>query len=83
MNLPRRRPQEVSNPPSSRETTAFRRCLRLMSNVILLPLMTARRFSIPILASLVATPLLLFAAVAYAGAGHGSYFLAKISSHSQ
>ena len=40
--------------------------------------MKARKFLIPILASLVATPPLLFVAVFYTRAGHGSYFLAKI-----
>ncbi len=40
--------------------------------------MNARKFSIPILASLVVTPPLLFAAAVYTGAGHGSYLPAKI-----
>ncbi len=40
--------------------------------------MKTRQFLIPILTSLVATPPLLFAALAYTRAGHGSYFLAKI-----
>ena len=40
--------------------------------------MKARKFLIPIVASLVATPPLLFVAVLSTGAGHGSYFLAKI-----
>jgi hypothetical protein len=40
--------------------------------------MKAFAISKPLLVSLVATPLFLLAAVASAGAGHGSYLLAKI-----
>ena len=41
-------------------------------------ILKAREFLIPVVASLVATPLLLGTAFAYAGAGHGSYLLAKV-----
>jgi hypothetical protein len=40
--------------------------------------MKASTISKPLVASLVATPLFLLAAIASAGAGHGSYLLAKI-----
>jgi hypothetical protein len=40
--------------------------------------MKASAISKPLVVSLIATPLFLFAAVASAGAGHGSYMLAKI-----
>jgi len=40
--------------------------------------MKTREFWTPLILSLIVTPLFLFAAVASAGAGHGSYILAKI-----
>ena len=40
--------------------------------------METSAISKPFVVSLVATPFFLFAAVASAGAGHGSYFLAKV-----
>ena len=54
------------------------RAPQLKAIVILLTLVKAREFTIPLIISLVATPLFLFAAAGAAGAGHGSYFLAKI-----
>ena len=48
------------------------------STVILLCLMKSPKFLIPVVVSLVATPVVLFYGLASGGAGHGNYLLAKI-----
>lgn len=45
---------------------------------MLLPLIKNRTFFVPLLISLIATPLFLLGGIASAGAGHGNYHRAKI-----
>ena len=49
-----------------------------MASVRLLSLMRYSEFWKPVIISLVATPICLFLGMASGGAGHGSYFLAKV-----